>query len=250
MLVRLAGGRAVADLIERKLYLKAKWARKLPEIETLLDRSKLENFVTAATTATSTTPTTPARSTAAPRSASRRRRTGRVVLDPYWLGGARRHVRRTAPRALRAAGRRTRCCRSSASSRPREAARLLAVGLAAGRARADAPVPQPAPRRARRARADLLRSQHERLLRRHPRGDAQHAPLARPRRSPSDSSSWPGKGRAGGHPVAENRLRRCRSRWHSSKRKLLRHHHPGTIVGIAGGVVDHRGVRPDPAAAW
>jgi aspartate/methionine/tyrosine aminotransferase len=99
--VRFAGAGPVADLVERKLYLKAKWARRVPELDRLMDRSKLENIVVsrdqcrveycqfedrcpldlgaAACTLASTH--------------------GRIMLDPYWLGGARRHVRRTRPAA-------------------------------------------------------------------------------------------------------------------------------------------------------
>ncbi len=45
VLVRLGAAEPVADLIERKLYLKAKWVGKFPEIGKLLERSKLENMV-------------------------------------------------------------------------------------------------------------------------------------------------------------------------------------------------------------
>ena len=45
VLARLGASEPVADLVERKLYLKAKWVGKFPEIEKLLERSKLENMV-------------------------------------------------------------------------------------------------------------------------------------------------------------------------------------------------------------
>ncbi|MEW6368229.1 MAG: pyridoxal phosphate-dependent aminotransferase [Acidobacteriota bacterium] len=101
VLMRLSGGEPVADLVERKLYVKAKWAKHLPEIEKLVDRCKLENLVTSREQcAVEYCPEgdncvldrgAPACSIASTR--------GRIMLDPYWLGGAQRHARRTVARA-------------------------------------------------------------------------------------------------------------------------------------------------------
>ena len=86
----------VADLVERKLYLKAKWVGKFPEIEKLLERSKLENMVVSPRRLHGGPPrTTSARSTAAPRCASRPPRTAASCSTP--TGSAARRVTRAAP---------------------------------------------------------------------------------------------------------------------------------------------------------
>ncbi len=98
LLVRLASAEPVADLVERKLYLKAKWVGKFREIEKLLERSKLENMVVSRDGCTVDHPNDECpldRGAAACIEASKN---GRIMLDPYWLGGTSRHVRRTAPR--------------------------------------------------------------------------------------------------------------------------------------------------------
>ena len=98
VLVRLGASEPVADLVERKLYLKSKWIGKFREIEKLLERSKLENMVVSRDACTVNHPNDECpldRGAAACIEASKN---GRVMLDPYWLGGAARHARRTAPR--------------------------------------------------------------------------------------------------------------------------------------------------------
>lgn len=82
---------------ERKLYLKAKWGRHLREIEKLLDRTKLENVVTSRDECTvescKESEDCPLdRGEAACLLASER---GRILVDPSWLGGGKRHARRT-----------------------------------------------------------------------------------------------------------------------------------------------------------
>ena len=163
VLVRLAAHEPVADLPERKLYLKAKWARKLPEISKLLERSKLENFVTSRDACHVSHPddTCPLdRGAAVCLEASG---DGRAMIDPYWLGGARRHVRRTAPRlsVLLAADP---VLPLVQEVEPREAARLLAGGLLPGASGSAFPFLNPHLAGLDGARADLLRSQHERLF--------------------------------------------------------------------------------------
>ncbi|MGA9751407.1 MAG: aminotransferase class I/II-fold pyridoxal phosphate-dependent enzyme [Acidobacteriota bacterium] len=101
LLVRMPQGQPVADLVERKLYLKAKWVQHLLELERFMERSKLENWVTSRDQCSleyckegEQCPLDLGAAACVPAS-----RDGRIMLDPYWLGGATRHVRRTAPRA-------------------------------------------------------------------------------------------------------------------------------------------------------
>jgi hypothetical protein len=163
LLVRLGAAEPVADLVERKLYLKAKWALKLREIGKLLERSKLENVVTSRDACHVDHPddTCPLdKGAAACLEASK---AGRVMLDPYWLGGATRHVRRTVPRL----------CVLLASDpvmplardlEPAEAVRLLASGQLPGGTGKAFPFLNPHLAGLDGARSDLLRAQHERLL--------------------------------------------------------------------------------------
>ena len=46
--VRYVGDEALADLVERKLYIKTKWVQKERSLAALFDRSPLENAVTGA----------------------------------------------------------------------------------------------------------------------------------------------------------------------------------------------------------
>jgi aspartate/methionine/tyrosine aminotransferase len=92
--VRYAGAEALADLVERKLYVKTKWAGKEPRLAQLFDRSALENAVVEAHSnercdGSEDCPVT--RGTGACYAASNE---SRAMLDPYWLGGAKRHAKR------------------------------------------------------------------------------------------------------------------------------------------------------------
>ena len=162
VLVRFAA-EPVADLIERKLYLKAKWAGKFPEIGTFLERSKLENVVTSRDACHVDHPDDVCpldRGAAACIEASKR---GRLMLDPYWLAGGRRHVRRTAPKVAVLLA-------SDAvlplvkDVEPREAARMLSGGQLPGTSGKALPFLNPHLAGLDGDRADLLRSQHERLF--------------------------------------------------------------------------------------
>jgi hypothetical protein len=98
--VRYAGGEALADLVERKLYLKTKAVKQEPRLATLFDRSRLENVVTDQHSnelcdGGESCPVT--RGLGACYGASN---TSRAMLDPYWLGGAKRHAKRTPVRAV------------------------------------------------------------------------------------------------------------------------------------------------------
>ncbi len=133
VLVRLGAGGATADLPERKLYLKAKWAKHLPEIEALLERSKLENVVTRredcrveycknsdACPLDKGAPACPVASV-----------DGRLMLDPYWLGGSARHTRRTLLRLCVLLARDP-VLPGLKALEPRDAARMLADGSLPG----------------------------------------------------------------------------------------------------------------------
>lgn len=163
VLVRLAAAEPVADLVERKLYLKAKWAIRLPEIAKLLERSKLENLVTDRATCRVDHPDDVCpldRGAAVCLEASRR---GRIMLDPYWLESGRRHVRRTSP---------TTCILLASDPvlpaakevEAREAARMLAAGQPSSGSGKTWPFLNPHLAGLDSSRADLLRDQHERLF--------------------------------------------------------------------------------------
>ena len=98
--VRYTGGEALADLPERKLYLKTKWAKHEPKLASLFDRGHLENVVTREHSnelcdGGEDCPVT--RGQGACYGASN---ISRAMLDPYWLGGPRRHARRTSVKAV------------------------------------------------------------------------------------------------------------------------------------------------------
>ena len=163
VLVRLGAAEPVADLIERKLYLKAKWVGKLPEIGKLLERSKLENMVVSRDGCTVDHPGDECpldRGAAVCVEASKN---GRVMLDPYWLGGAARHARRTVPRVAVLLARDP-VLPMVQQLDAREAARILASGQLPGAAGKAVPFANPHLAGLDAARSDLLRAQHERLF--------------------------------------------------------------------------------------
>ncbi|HQU32851.1 MAG TPA: aminotransferase class I/II-fold pyridoxal phosphate-dependent enzyme [Thermoanaerobaculaceae bacterium] len=163
VLVRLGASEPVADLIERKLYLKAKWVGKLPEIGKLLERSKLENMVVSRDGCTVDHPGDECpldRGAAVCVEASRN---GRVMLDPYWLGGAARHARRTVPH-LAVLLARDPVLPMVQQLDAREAARILASGQLPGAAGKAVPFANPHLAGLDATRSDLLRAQHERLF--------------------------------------------------------------------------------------
>jgi hypothetical protein len=85
------------------------------------------------------------------------------MLDPYWLGGAARHVRRTAPR-LAVLLARDPVLPLLQEMRPQEAARMLASGQLPGATGKAFPFGNPHLVGLDGSRSDLLRSQHERLF--------------------------------------------------------------------------------------
>ncbi|MCI4398614.1 MAG: pyridoxal phosphate-dependent aminotransferase [Acidobacteria bacterium] len=164
-LVRMGASGVVADFPERKLYLKAKWAKYLPEIEKLLERCKLENIVTrrdeCAVEYCKSSDSCPLdRGAAACAMASTN---GRMMLDPYWLGAAKRHVRRTRPSVALFLVKDP--VAPAAKELPaREAARWFAEGTLPGAGGGAVPFLNPHLPFLDTARQELLRSQYERLF--------------------------------------------------------------------------------------
>lgn len=161
--VRFAAAGPVADLPERKLYLKAKWIQHLPEIGTLLTRAKLENMVTSRDGCQvdhpgDECPLDRGAAVCVEASAS-----GRVMIDPYWLGGALRHTRRTAP-ALCVLLVKDPLMPTVKEMPAREAARLLATGQLPGLSGLGTPFFNPHLAGLDMARQDLLTAQHQRLF--------------------------------------------------------------------------------------
>jgi hypothetical protein len=164
-LVRFAAAGPVADLPERKLYLKAKWAKHLPELEKFYDRSKLENLVTSRDQCSvgycKHQDACPLERGAA--ACSQASTHGRILLDPYWLGGADRHARRTHPKT---------CVflvkdpvlPSMKELDPAEAARILASGQLPGATSRSAPFLNPHAAAVDQGRAEAVQSQYERLF--------------------------------------------------------------------------------------
>ena len=165
-MIRFTAGGPVADLAERKLYLKASWVRHLPEVEKLLFRSKTENMVTSRDQCRveycQTEDQCPLdRGGAFCPMASPR---GRILVDPYWLGGATRHVRRTAP-VLCALVVRDPALPATKEMEPREALRMLSEGLLPGSRGTGASLLNPHLEGTwDMTRADRVRGQHERLF--------------------------------------------------------------------------------------
>jgi aspartate/methionine/tyrosine aminotransferase len=164
-LVRTGAAVPVADLPERKLYLKAKWAKHLPEMDKLMERCKLENIVTSRDHCTleychdaDACPLDKG-AAACPQASVN----GRIMLDPYWLGGARRHVRRTSPKL----------CVFLVKDpvlplvkelKPADAARHLASGQLPGASNPDRPFLNPHLVGMDLSRGDSSRAQYERLF--------------------------------------------------------------------------------------
>lgn len=163
LIVRFATAGPVADLPERKLYLKAKWIKHLPEIGKLLTRAKLENM---ATTREACRVDHPGDECPLDRGAAvcvEASANGRTMVDPYWLGGALRHTRRTAP-AVCVLLARDPVLPTVKELPAREAARLLASGQLPGATGLRAPFLNPHLTALDMARQDLLAAQHERLF--------------------------------------------------------------------------------------
>jgi len=100
--IRYAGGEALADTVERKFYMFSDFVEKLPNLVSLFDRSKCENVITSRDECANE---------ACQRLDSCRLERGspycfsasdksRAMLDPYWLGGLDKHVKRSSVRWL------------------------------------------------------------------------------------------------------------------------------------------------------
>ena len=98
--VRYQGGEAIADILERKTYMKADFCNNYPVLASLFDRSKCENVIIHKDDCTN-------------ESCSRRDTCrldrgathcfsaspiSRVMLDPYWIGGPEKYAKRTSIR--------------------------------------------------------------------------------------------------------------------------------------------------------
>jgi len=91
----------LADLPERKFYLKAKWVKEMPALEKFYDKAKMENFVTRREECgleycPFSDTCVLERGGAACALASKH---GRMIMDPFWLGGTKKHARRTSVKA-------------------------------------------------------------------------------------------------------------------------------------------------------
>ena len=165
VLLRTGAAVPVADLPERKLYLKAKWVKHLPELDKLLERSKLENLVTSrdqcAVEYCKDGDACPLdKGAAACPMASVH---GRIMLDPYWLGGAKRHVRRTTPRLFVFLANDP-VLPLVKEIKPADAARYLASGQIPGAGTPDRPFMNPHLVADDLTRSDAHRQQFERLF--------------------------------------------------------------------------------------
>jgi aspartate/methionine/tyrosine aminotransferase len=163
ILVRLGSSEPVADLVERKLYLKAKWVGKFPEIGKLLDRSKLENMVVTRAACGVDHPNDDCPLDHGAAACIEASKNGRIMLDPYWLGGSVRHVRRTAP-ALAVLLAKDPVLPLVQEMRPAEAARVVASGQLPGIGGTAFAFANPHLVGLDGSRSDLLRAQHERLF--------------------------------------------------------------------------------------
>jgi aspartate/methionine/tyrosine aminotransferase len=99
--IRPTNQNPLADLPERKFYLKAKWIKEMPVLEKFYDKTKLENFVgrredCGLEYCPHSDACTLERGGAACALASKN---GRMLIDPFWLGGTKKHTRRTSVKA-------------------------------------------------------------------------------------------------------------------------------------------------------
>jgi hypothetical protein len=152
-----------AELPERKLYLKAKWMKHLPEIEKLLERTKLENLAVSREQCHEDheggeCPLDRGAAVCVAASGS-----GRILLDPAWLGGGRRHVRRTALRACVLLAKDA-VLAAAQELPPRDAARRLGEGNLPGGRGPSASFLNPHLAGTDTARFEAMRVQYERLF--------------------------------------------------------------------------------------
>jgi hypothetical protein len=140
LFVRYTGSEALADLPERKLYLKTRHVRYEPRLTGLFDKSRLENAVTEQHSnehcdGGEDCPVTRGLGACYVASGA-----SRAMLDPYWLGGTRRHVKRSPLRAV-AIFRREPVGAPIEELQPRDAIALLEHASATGLAGSPTTVP-------------------------------------------------------------------------------------------------------------
>lgn len=164
LVVRMMAREPLAETMERKFYLKAKWATHLREVEKFFDASKLENLVThrgqCGVEYCKHTDDCPLdRGAAACPLASK---DGRILLDPHWLGAGKRFTRRTAPRVAVFLAKDP-VLPSQQELSARDAARMLARGQFPG-SKSSLPFLNPHLRGLDSAHADAMAEQFERLF--------------------------------------------------------------------------------------
>jgi hypothetical protein len=153
----------VAELPERKLYLKAKWMKYLPELEKLLERTKLENLATGRDQChedhqDGECPLDRGAAVCVAASGN-----GRLLLDPAWLGAGHGHVRRTSLAACVLLVKDA-VLPAVQELPPRDAARRLAEGHLPGGRGPAAPFLNPHVAGTDTARAEATQAQYERLF--------------------------------------------------------------------------------------
>ena len=156
-------GSPVADLMERKLYLKAKWLKKMPELVKLVERSKLENMVTGRDGCSVAHPNDDCPLDRGLPICVEASGNGRMMLDPYWLGGGARHVRRTVP-AVCVLLAKDPVLPAVQEVDAREAVRVLAAGQLPGGTGKTCPFLNPHASGQDSARLEATRERSERLL--------------------------------------------------------------------------------------
>ena len=93
VLMRCSGKEAVADVPERKIYLKTKFGEKMKVLYSLFDRSRCENVPSNKDDCDSEPDGGPLdRGKAFSYTGYSN---SRAIIDPYWIGGTEKHVRRT-----------------------------------------------------------------------------------------------------------------------------------------------------------
>jgi aspartate/methionine/tyrosine aminotransferase len=138
--IRQSGGQALADMPERKIYLKTKAVRHEARLASLFDRSRLENAVTEQHSNEHCDGGERCAVTRGLGACYIASDVSRALLDPYWLGGPRRHVKRTSVAAV-AIFRREPVGGALDPLQPREAVSLLEHAAATGPGGAPTTVP-------------------------------------------------------------------------------------------------------------
>jgi aspartate/methionine/tyrosine aminotransferase len=98
VIVRYHGNNAIADTVERKLMFRTNFVEKYPQLVPLFDKSKCENVITSKDECINEKCKSEDNcrlDRGAPYCFSASR-TSIAILDPYWLGGTEKHLKRTS----------------------------------------------------------------------------------------------------------------------------------------------------------